>query len=107
MAVLEWCFASEFLEDAVEGLFGGEAAECDGRRNGIMICTVLRIRKDGLGVLNPVLCYELREAEIRTPVDTGGDVRAVRSHSRGEVLNSEVRVREELFFAQDSNDLIE
>ena len=72
-----------------------------------MICTVLRIRKDGLGILNPVLRHELRETEVRAPIDTSGDVRAVGSHSRSEVLNSEVRVREELFFAQGGDDFIE
>ena len=72
-----------------------------------MVSTVLRVRKDRLGILYPVLRHELRETEIRAPIDTSGDVRAVGSHSRSEVLNSEVRVREELFFAQGGDDFIE
>ena len=71
-----------------------------------MICTVLRIRKDGLGVLNPVLCYELRETEIRAPVDTSGDVRTVGADCRRKVLNREVGVGEQFVFAQCGGDFV-
>ena len=90
MAVLEGCFAGEFLEDAVEGLFGGEAAEGDGIGYCFLIGTIAGIAEYLLGVLHAVTHNILGETESRAAVDTLADIGAVAMYGCSQVLNGQV-----------------
>jgi len=104
---LERSLPRQLFEDAVESLIGCEATKGDSRRNGVMVRSVLRVRKDSFSALHPILRHKLRETEVRPSVDTSGDIRTVRPHRRGEVLDSKIRVRIEFIFAQNGDDFIE
>ena len=65
------------FEDAEESLIGSKAAEGDRIGECLVVRGVLRVDKNGLGVLDAVLCDELGETEIGASVDTSRDVGTV------------------------------
>ncbi len=106
LPILEGSKTGEVLENAVEGLVGRESAEGDSIGDGIVVRGIFGIAEQLLCMLHAVTGYKLGETETGAAVDTVGDVGAVGADSGRKVLNSEMRIGEELLLAQGGSNLI-